>query len=234
MRQKKIHQLLVKVVCFFFLFLSFFHIMLWFQKNLMVLSETRISFHYKQEILSSWKKKHPAEGTRCLLLPWPQLYIMNLLSARDWRCKRTGGAQIPVILFTQRYLHNTYTNTHKHFHNISFADSAFVLYYYFMLVYIIPPCVSRRTQWSVGELWVTPRVLCRPCSVSYWHYTQGDQSWSCLSVQNLDQLGSTCKNIATMPQKRNNPAAPYTIMPNFNSPPTKPLGWGIFLRSTYF
>lgn len=192
----------------------------------MVQSETRISLHYKQEGLHQ-KKKNTLQRGHVLLLPWPQLYITNLLSVRDWRCKKTGGAQIPVTLFTRRYMHNTHTHTFILYALLSlllsFIDTSYE-----------SPCVSRRTQRSVGALWVTPRVLQWPFSASSLHYTQGDQNWPCLFIQNLDQLGSTCKNIATMPQKRNNPAAPVTIPQNLNSPPTKPPARGIFLQGTYF
>lgn len=108
-------------------------------------------FSRSPAVISSWWWWTTSVTAACLSQsPWTpsKSCIMNLWSAKDWRCKRTGGAQTPATLFTQR-----------------------------------------KTQWSVGELWILPSLLLRHCSAYLWRCSPGDQSWPCLSTENFTWVG---------------------------------------------
>ncbi len=68
------------------------------------------------------------------------------------------------------------------FHDIFLTNSAF-------LSWSLSWTLSRRTQWSAEELWVSPPLLWQHCCASSWLCALGDQSWPRLSIQNLTWIG---------------------------------------------
>lgn len=73
---------------------------------------------------------------------------------------------------------------------ITHYKSCFV-YLWFKLIcsHNAPLSLSRKTPWSVGELWILPSLSLRRCSAYLWRCSPGDQSWPCLSTENFTWLG---------------------------------------------
>lgn len=134
---------------------------------------------------------------------------MNLSSARGWRCKRTGGAQIPVTLFTLRYPLRKHCTQITHcyctlFHNISPANSAFVFFLkYSTSVCILPPSSLQENSMECGgALGLTPSLTATLLCLVLALFPRWPELATPLHPElGLDRLGSACKPVATMPQK---------------------------------
>jgi len=143
---------------------------------------------------------------------------MNPSNARDLRCKKTGGAQIPATLSIRRYF------PHKHIYFIHKHTPLTIMVYFSskcsMSDHVILSCVSRRTQWSVEEPWLSPRLLWQHCSALLWCCSLGDQSWPRLSIHSLTWIGLARHTNNTT---ENNTFAPQEIVSNSSSAPTNSL-----------
>lgn len=154
MRQKKIRQTLLKVNSFFFPFIFAHCAVAPEEPHSMAHSKTCIPFHYKQEIHSS--RKTPCRGyTLSVIALTPAVHNESLKCERlkmqkDRRRPDTCHPFHPEVFAPHVQKHVILSII---IYPLLILLLCFIKIFHTVLIHIImPPFVSRRTQWSVEEL----------------------------------------------------------------------------------
>lgn len=230
MQQKKICQLLLqvgKVVFFFFIFAHYAVVSE--EPHSTVQSETCIPFHYIQEMSPS--RKTPCRGyTLSVIALTPAVHNESL------KCERLKMQKDRRRPDTCHPFHPEVFAPHTHTQS-SIIYPLPILLLCFAKIFPIISCLLL----CLGELhgvWgsyeshpvsCSDPALCPPGvipKVTRACHASPSSTWITLAWR--ANILQQCH------RKKNNPAAPYTIMPNFNSSPTKPLApEGTSLTVTY-